>query len=220
MAKGEKAGTQKAHRPKNWGNILIAIGLLLVAAALSLTVYNYWDDARAAQASTEIVNQLDEQADVPADETPTGDDEQGVSADAQMPTKTVDGYEYIGELSIPALGVRLPVMAEWDYTRLRVSPCRYTGSYLTEDLVICGHNYPSHFRGLLSIDIGADVYLQTVAGESIHYVVANREIVQPTSIEQMVENDRNSDSSYDWDLTLFTCTLGGQTRCAARCVRE
>lgn len=209
----------EGHRRTNWGNVLISIGLLLVAAALALVVYNYWDDARAGEAANAIVEQLEEQ---PADSSDDAadSDEQDLAADAQMPTETVDGYEYIGELQIPVLGVRLPVMAEWDYTRLRVSPCRYTGSYLTNDLVICGHNYPSHFRGLLNIDIGADVYLYTVAGERIHYVVGNREIVQPTSIEQMIENENNSESSYDWDLTLFTCTIGGQTRCAVRCVRE
>lgn len=212
-------GKAEGRHRTNWGNVLISIGLLLVAAGLALVVYNYWDDARAGEAADAIVQQLEEQ---PADssEGVSASDESDLAADAQMPTKTVDGYEYIGELQIPVLGVRLPVMAEWDYTRLRVSPCRYAGSYLTNDLVICGHNYPSHFRGLLNIDIGADVYLYTVDGDRIHYVVGNREIVQPTSIEQMVENEHNSESSYDWDLTLFTCTIGGQTRCAVRCIRE
>lgn len=189
----------------------MGIGLLLIAAALCLVAYNLWDSARAGQESDAIVHQLD-------GDDGDGSAPEGPSVDG-MPTKTVNGYEYIGELEIPVLSLRLPVQANWDYDRLRVSPCRYTGSYVTDDLVVCGHNYPSHFRGLLGIGIGADVYFVTVDGERIHYVVTNREILRPTSIEQMTENDNNSDSAYDWDLTLFTCTIGGRTRCSVRCVR-
>lgn len=188
----------------------MAVGLLLVAAALGLVAYNLWDSARAGRESDAIVGQLNGDGGSPAPGGPSVDG---------MPTKVVDGREYIGELEIPSLSLRLPVQASWDYDRLRVSPCRYTGSYATDDLVICGHNYPSHFRGLLGVDIGADVYLNTVDGQRIHYLVTNREILRPTAIDQMVQNQGNSDSSADWDLTLFTCTIGGRTRCSVRCVR-
>ena len=33
-----------------------------------------------------------------------------------MPTKMIDGDEYIGILEIPSLGITLPVMADWDLT--------------------------------------------------------------------------------------------------------
>lgn len=194
---------------RQWGNALIVTGLVLIAAALSLVAYNLWDSARAGREASEIARQLEADSDVSGD-----------ASDGEMPYKTIDGYDYIGTIEVPSLDISLPVMRDWDYDRLRVSPCRYTGSYLTDDLVICGHNYPSHFRRLLGVDIGADVYLDTVDGKRLHYVVGNRETLQPTSIEQMVENDKNSESPYDWDLTIFTCNLGGQTRCAVRCIRE
>lgn len=204
------------------GNVLIVVGLLLVAAALALFGYNWWDSIRAGREADEVVRELDAEPDVAdGDSSGNGLPTSGSSeTETEAPTKTVDGTRYVGVLDIPALGVKLPVANEWDYSQLRISPCRYTGSYLTDDLVICGHNYPSHFRGLLGIDIGADVYLDAADGSRIHYVVSNRETVQPTSIEQMVENDRNSENAADWDLTLFTCNLGGQTRCAVRCVRS
>lgn len=190
-------------------NVLITIGLVLIAAALSLVIYNAWDSDRAARDSQSILETLE------ADEDIAGD-----ASNGEMPTKNVDGYDYIGEIEIPIASIKLPVMADWDYTRLRISPCRYTGSYLTDDLVICGHNYPAHFRCLLTIDVGADIYFDTVDGNRIHYKVSNRETVQPTSIEHMVENDKNSQAVDEWDLTIFTCNLGGQTRCAVRCVRQ
>ena len=41
-----------------------------------------------------------------------------------MPTVTIDGYDYIGYVEAPVLGLKLPVMAEWDYDRLKIAPCR------------------------------------------------------------------------------------------------
>lgn len=138
----------------------------------------------------------------------------------EMPTAIIDGYNYIGFLEIPSLGLSLPVMFDWDYERLHVSPCRYSGSYYSDDLVICAHNYARHFSPVKWINMNADVYFTNVAGETIHYVTNNIETVQPTAIEAMIENSNNSDfSQNDWDLTLFTCNTGGQTRCAVRCVR-
>lgn len=131
----------------------------------------------------------------------------------------VDGYEYIGIVDVPALGISLPIMADWDYTRLKISPCRYTGTPYNDDLVIAGHNYPSHFSPLKWVDIGTDVYFTTMDGVQFHYTVSNRETVQPYSVAEMIENDNNSESTRDWDLTLFTYNTGGQTRCAVRCMR-
>lgn len=132
----------------------------------------------------------------------------------------IDGYEYIGILEIPSLGLTLPVMKEWDYDRLKISPCRFTGSYYTDDLVICAHNYAKHFSPIKWIEIGADVYFTNVEGLTIHYIVTNRETVEPTDVATMIENSKNSETSkMEWDMTLFTCNTGGQTRCAVRCSR-
>ncbi len=132
-----------------------------------------------------------------------------------MPTVEIDGYLYIGVLEIPKSDLTLPVMYEWDYDRLKISPCRFSGSYFTNDLVICAHNYARHFSPIKWLDIGEDVYFSTVDGNVYHYTVSNRETVQPTDVKQMI--DRGEEN---WDLTLFTCNTGGQTRCAVRCMLE
>jgi sortase A len=85
--------------------------------------------------------------------------------------------------------------------------------------VICGHNYAKTFSPIRWVAIGAEVTFTNVDGTVIRYQVSNIETVQPTAVAQMVLNDKNSDSSASWDLTLFTCNMGGQTRCAVRCVR-
>ena len=70
------------------------------------------------------------------------------------------------------------------------------------------------------MDIGEDIYFINVEGLTIHYIVVNRETLQPTDVDLMVDNkNNNKESTMDWDMTLFTCNIGGQTRCAVRCSR-
>ena len=198
------------------GNTLILLGLLLLLGAGSLTAYNIWDGIRAERASQHIIQEMDIGQDLVEALDREPDD------DPEMPVIEVEGYYYIGILEIPSLQLTLPVMDRWDYTRLKISPCVYSGSYKTDDLVICAHNYARHFSPVKRIDIGADVYLITVDCRVYHYQVTNRETLQPGAVENMIENTNNTIDgtvTNEWDLTLFTCNTGGQTRCAIRCAR-
>lgn len=193
------------------GTLLMALGLLLIAAALAFTGYNIWDSNRAGEAAAAVVTELQ----IPEKIQPATPilhkslEEKNVEY-PPMATQTINGYDYIGTLEVPCFSLELPVMAQWDYDRLQISPCLYSGSYFTGDLVICGHNYPTHFSYLKSIALNEDIYLTTVDGYRYHYRVDNIETLEPTEISQMVEPT-------DWELTLFTCHTGGQTRCAIRC---
>lgn len=128
-----------------------------------------------------------------------------------MRPELIDGYEYIGYLSIPSLGLDLPVMADWDYPRLKLSPCRYVGSTKTDDLVIAAHNYDRHFGRLSQLTGGEEVYFIDMDGVLSSYEVVETSILMPTDIEEM--------TSGDYDLTLFTCTYGGKSRVTVRCNR-
>lgn len=123
----------------------------------------------------------------------------------------IDDREYIGVLSIPALGLELPVISAWDYPGLRVAPCRYTGSAYTDDLVIAAHNYASHFGRLRELSQGDSIRFTDTDGNVFDYVVSELGILEPYAVSQMTEGD--------WDLTLFTCTPGGQYRVTLRCNR-
>ena len=192
----------------------------MLLGAVGLVAYNFWDANRAKEAAEQISEQLIEKIDENVKSEETAAPAPYMDPNTPMPVELIDGYEYIGILEIPSEELSLPVMAEWDYDRLKISPCRFIGSYYADDLVICAHNYDQHLGRLLSIDIGVDVYFTNVEGLTIHYIVTNRETVEPTAVEQMIENTGNSETSLlDWDLTLFTCNLGGQTRCAVRCSR-
>ena len=236
MSKRKRNNENRATR--RFGTLLLIIGLLLIAAAIGLVLYNIWDSDRAGKASNAILEEIDEEQEgmeVENAPTPSVNRDQEVDErvrdtglsylqQKEMPTILVDGYRYIGTLEIPSLGLRLPVMDSWDYTRLKISPCLYSGSYFTDDMVICAHNYARHFSPIKGVAIGADVYFITADKVIYHYTVSNRETVQPTSVEQMIQNMNNTSLSggeiENWDLTLFTCNTGGQTRCAVRCIRK
>lgn len=106
----------------------------------------------------------------------------------------------------------LPVISSWDYPGLRVAPCRYTGSAYTDDLVIAAHNYASHFGRLRELSQGDSIRFTDTDGNVFDYVVSELEILEPYAVSQMTEGD--------WDLTLFTCTPGGQHRVTLRCNRK
>lgn len=217
------------------GSVLIAMGLLLLAAALLLTGYNFWDAARADRAAQSAVQELKtliptaEPATVPPTEEmtqPTPAETQPRETEApqetqvpttaplfgvhkEMPTVTLNGYRYIGVLEIPALELSLPVMEDWDYDRLNISPCRFTGNLYDGDLVLCAHNYPQHFGNLKELEVGAAVRFTDAEGNVLRYEVKTIDSVGGDDLDGMLGGE--------WDLTLFTCTTSGQTRYVVRC---
>jgi sortase A len=203
----------------------MALGCLLLTAAVGLSAYNIWDGRRAGQESARVLGELmtrietiparvaqAEEAEIPAVEAPQAADPMYMMQFREMATEVIDGYSYIGVLEIPSLGISLPVMENWDYDRLRVAPCRYQGSVYTDNLVIAGHNYAQHFSPIKWIKEDTDVYFATADGEIFHYVVDSVETLRPAQVEDLVD-------AWDWDLTMFTCTTGGNARCAVRCRR-
>lgn len=200
---------------KRKGSVLIFAGLLLIAAALFITAFNLREEAAARTASVRAADRLE--ALIPA-HTPRPAAVPGAvlpenvpETDMEMPVKTVDGVDYIGVIAVPSLSLELPVASEWSYERLKTSPCRYSGSVYSGDMVLCAHNYSSHFGQIKTLKPGDAVVFTDVDGNVYNYEVAELETLQPAAVDEM--------KSGEWDLTLFTCTIGGQTRVTVRCDR-
>lgn len=200
------------------GRGLVLAGLVLIAAALALTGYNLWDDWRAGASVSQVLSQMPSpslpgDADAGAGETADPDEtlipDYILDPTREMPTVEIDGSDYVGTLEIPALGLSLPVLSQWSYANLRIAPCRYSGTAYQGSFVIAAHNYRSHFGQLGSLSIGDTVTFTDVDGSLFSYRVAEVQVLEPTAIEEMVMEG--------WDLTLFTCTIGGQARLTVRC---
>lgn len=195
-------------------------GLLLLAAALFLTVYNYYDSRRAGEEAFEVADELipilEEAVNVQRihqEEQPQEMPDYKLFPDIPMPEQEIKDTYYLGILEIPSLGLSLPIQSRWAYEALRKSPARYSGSAYSKDLIIAGHNYTSHFRFLRKMAIGEKVYLTDADGNIFTYTLAWTEILNEDQTEAMLEDT-------DWDMTLFTCTYGGKQRYTLRFVEE
>ena len=127
----------------------------------------------------------------------------------EMPGEKVNGHEYIGTLSIPSLGLKVPVQRNWSYENLSVSPCRYSGSAYAGNLAIIAHTY--HFGKLSSLALDATVTFTDMENNVFRYVVREKNTISP--------NDANEIAHSDYDLTLVTCTISGTKRVAVYCER-
>lgn len=186
------------------------IGLICLFAAFCLTAYNVWSDMSARAASQAALRQLDSEYQKRADAF-QGWPDYVLDPEMEMPTQEIDGQRYIGTLRLESLGLTLPIISEWDYTRLRIAPCRYAGSAYLDNMVIAAHNYESHFGQLKNLSQGEKITFTDIDGNCFCYQVLDVEILSPYDVQEMTEGA--------WDLTLFTCTIGGQSRVTVRCER-
>lgn len=196
---------------RKFGIFMMIMGTALITAALALFLHNRQEQDQAAQAVEDLMPQLVEaileqkQATVPGETAGTEPQVQ------EMTVVEINGYSYIGFVGIPSLGLELPVMADWSYPKLQVSPCRFTGSIYTQDLVVMAHNYPKHFGNLKDLRAGDTVTFTDMDGQTLYYEVKALDILDRNAVEDMIAGE--------FDLTLFTCTYGGQSRIAVRCDR-
>lgn len=192
------------------GNVWTILGGMLLLLAACLTIYNLWSDYMAGEWADGTLDSLI----VIEESVPDTNKEDEIpdyilNPEMDMPEKTIDGYTYIGYLQIPTLNIELPVMTDWNYENLRKSPCRYSGSAYKDNLIICAHNYTTHFGGIKELAQGDQVVFTDVDGNVFLYHVEEMEVLMPTDVEGM--------KTEGWDLTLFTCTFGGQSRVTVRC---
>lgn len=198
---------------KSPGILCIVIGGVLLLAALGLYGYNRYEDAQAGAEAQVVVQDLEqklEQTVSKAESTETSSDSEEMLS-PELPVVMLDGYDYIGVISIPAIDIKLPVMSDWSYPKLKISPCREFGSSRADDLVIAAHNYESHFGKLGSVSVGDNVIFTDMDGVENHYIVQKTDILQPTDVDAVEHSG--------YDLVLYTCTYGGKTRITVFCDR-
>ena len=180
------------------GTIFVIFGLVLICSALSLLFYNSYQEQKAYKETENVLSAL---------ESETQNSTQDDSSDEI--TVDVNGYDYIGFIEIPKIEIKLPVLSEWDYTRLKIAPCRQFGSISTDDIVIAAHNYKKHFGNVSSLNIGDEIILTDTCKNTLTFSVARIEVLKPTDVEKV----QNS----GYDLVVYTCTYGGKTRVTLFC---
>ena len=119
-------------------------------------------------------------------------------------------------LSIEALALELPVIAEVSDAALEVAPCLYAGPSSPEydgNIVVTGHNYrnDAHFGRLDELKEGDIVLLTDRYGEAFRYEVYDMETIAPDEVSALEDYEGTR------ALSLLTCTTGGRDRLLVRC---
>ncbi len=200
---------------------LVLAGAFLLAGGVFLYAVNQKASRTAAslsadfllQVQTSLLENAQEPGKIPAAQ-PYGNpyDQQ---ADSQLPPQTpnkqIGGHSALGVLSIPDLKLRLPVFSDWSYPQLKIAPCRHMGAVSSNDLVIAGHNYRTHFGRLHQLKPGAAVQFVDMNGAAHHYTVSVIQVIAPTDLDAV--------ASEELDLVLYTCTYSGKGRLMIGCRR-
>lgn len=211
------------RRPER-GFALIGTGTVLILSALLLFLLNLREDRQAGQGAGEQLAALQQtiRERSPAERAAaSGEPGSPGGPGAETPERTgpeaepspllIDGYAYLGYLSLPALELELPVLADWNYDWLQLAPCRQFGTAPGDDLVIAAHNYESHFGRLRELSPGDPLSFTAADGSLYSYAVNRIAILEPGRVEE-VQNSGHA-------LVLYTCTVGGQARVIAFCDR-
>lgn len=188
------------------GKKLIIIGILLIIISSILSIYNIYEEKQAGKNSIAVLNNM---KDTIVENVQNINNE--IENENTMQVINVNGYDYIGTITIPSLNLELPIMSEYDYDRLKISPCRYYGSIYTNDLIICAHSYRSHFKYINNLNQGDKIIITDTLGINYIYEVLEIEILNSTDVSKMIDNE--------FDLTLYTCTNDGLKRITVRCNR-
>lgn len=193
----------------------ILIGSFLITISISLIISNNYQEINAGKKSKvalDIIKEnIDKNDETNIEETTINQINNQEEQSKEMKRTNINGYDYIGTITIPTLNLELPIMSEYDYNRLMISPCRYYGSIHTNDLIICAHSYKTHFKYLDKLKQKDLIMITDIDGNNYFYEVLEIEILNPDQVSEMINNE--------FDLTLYTCTNDGQKRITVRANR-
>ena len=197
--------------------VLLLLGAALLCAALLLAAKNRREETSAKEAAAALLVQAEQTiaqhtappAAVPTPAPSSAAEETLSPSPSASPSAAPEGPAFLGVLSVPAVSLTVPVLAEWSYYHLTLAPCRDCGSVETGDLVIAAHNYDTHFGRLSRIAPGDSVYFTDMAGSTTEYAAA--------SVEQRDPSDAEGVRDSGYPLVLYTCSWDCTARVTVFC---
>ena len=197
--------------------VLLLLGAALLCAALLLAAKNRREETSAGEAAAALLVQAEQTiaqhaappAAVPTPAPSSAAEETLSPSPSASPSAAPEDPAFLGVLSVPAVSLTVPVLAEWSYYHLTLAPCRDCGSVETGDLVIAAHNYDTHFGRLSRIAPGDSVYFTDMAGSTTEYAAA--------SVEQRDPSDAEGVRDSGYPLVLYTCSWDCTARVTIFC---
>lgn len=223
--------TQEMRKKRKIYKVIFILCLILIIILTGYYVLAEYDKNQKEQISREILEQMNNNDDTTIEEKVIvialdDDNEEEEVPIIEMPTistnnntntinseVTANGQNYKTEaiLDYSKLGISYPILSEENEELLKVSLCKYWGPNPNTigNYCIVGHNYKSGkmFGKLSKAEIGDEVKLTDLNGNSVIYAVYNKYVVEPTDVSctsQLTNGQR--------EITLITCTNYGQER--------
>lgn len=177
------------------GKVLVYIGILFIILSLGFKIYDNYKDIKAGKESNALIEEIN-----------------NITDTSRKVYKTKNGYNLIGTIYIDKISKNLPIIDSWDYDKLNVAPCVYSGSIENKDLVICAHSYKTHFSDLYKLNRNDYIVITEINGKEHLYKVCDTDVIDPYDVNPVIDNK--------YDLTLFSCHDGGTNRLAVYCIEE
>lgn len=203
--------------------VLLSFAVVLFIAALIMFTVIYLEGHQARKNAQELLERYEQETEdtqqptlspVPSVTYTAPSATYAPTLSPQILDNEFKGYEIIGKLEIEKINVVLPVIAEMNTKALKVSVCHYKGELPIQpgNLTITGHNYSSgaHFGRLDEVE-EEDVLVFTSPDDTkYYYEVYETLAIKPDQAELL------DDISYEYELTLFTCSRRGNRRFIVR----
>lgn len=188
---------------------MVAVGTVLICAALAFSAAGYRMNRLAANDSVRVLQRL-EAALPPVTDVRFPSVAGDAQNDAGISILSIDGESYMGILCVPSVGIKTPVrVGQLDEERLRMSALRYSGTPTAGPLVILGWDSPEQLGTMARISIGDGVQIVDVDGNRYSYHV--------NSLMKDTGFDPNDPSQLDADLVICYFDSSAHAEMVLRC---
>ena len=186
--------------------VLILTGALLILSALALAVINISLEKNAQKNAAEIADRIG--ALIPEVRNAQSDDRE----DTRMASVSIDGQDFCAMIEVPRFGTRLPVYSEWDSSRVRMYPCRYSGSVYDGTLIIGGSDARGQLDFVSSITEHDTVLLTDMEGSCYLYEVDRIDVAESADTATLADGSFGlvlfARNTYSSGYTVIRCSKG------------
>ncbi len=234
---------------KNKSNVFIFAGLLLIAAALLLTLRNYCENAQAEDASRDAVNRLEalisasandrvnagtgDSGDVDASDTgdskfdSTGEEPAETPSVPSRDDEEIPDYVLNPEMEMPTqavAGVSYIGIIYFPTLNLKL-PVIDVWNYKNLKIAPCRYSGSAYSGNFVVCAHNYTSHFGKIGrlriGDEVVFtdVDGNEFRYEVAELDSVKPTDVDSVTNEDWDLTLFTCTMSGKRRITVRCIK-
>lgn len=186
--------------------ILTIVGTVLITCSVAITLLWYTSFDKAGKKAAETVTQLQSMMPTPYHTVPDDRDNK------EMPSVQIDEDDFSGIISFPSVNRSLPICSRWNRETVNTSPCRFSGSIYSKDLIIGGSDNRGQLDFINDINMGDTVTVTDMTGGTYTYRI--------TFVERTKDATRDNLMSFDGDLVIFARNTFALDYTVVRCTLD